>query len=157
QMHAPFAAHGFPNILPPSKHNYATFNAVSSAATILFGVLAGEMLRRERAVSRQLAWLAIASVVGFAAGLALAGWVPLVKRIWTASFALYAAGWTCLMLLVFHALTEGLHWRRWAFPFGVAGMNSIALYVSSGILTGPIRNALRPLVTEPGRVLLGIW
>src|SRR5262249_53588856 len=85
-------------------------------------------------------------VAGLALGWALSPWVPLVKRIWTASFAVFAAGWTCLILACFFALIDGLQWRRWAFPLVVAGMNSIALYVSAGLFSRHIQGGVQPFV-----------
>jgi predicted acyltransferase len=85
-------------------------------------------------------------LAGLLGGWALSPWVPLVKRIWTASFAIFAAGWTCLMLAAFFGLIDGLRWRRWAFPLIVAGMNSIALYVSAGIFSGNIKKAVQPFL-----------
>jgi predicted acyltransferase len=132
--------------LPLSKGGYVTINAISSAATILFGVLCGELLRTNWSVARKLLVLVLAGVAGLALGWALSPWVPLVKRIWTASFAIFAAGWTCLILACFFALIDGLQWRRWAFPLIVAGMNSIALYVSAGIFSGNIKRAVGPFL-----------
>src|SRR5262249_29350130 len=99
--------------LPLSRGYYVTFNAVSSAATILFGVVAGQFWRGGLAPLNKVAILVLAGVLGLACGWALAGggeivavsWtpvLPMVKRLWTASFAIYAAGWTCLMLAAFY-------------------------------------------------------
>src|SRR5262249_56366921 len=51
------------------------------------------------------------------------------KRIWTPSWALYSAGWTFWMLAGFYAVMDLAGWRRWAFPFAVVGVNSIAMYL----------------------------
>jgi len=56
----------------------------------------------------------------------------MVKKIWTASFGIFAAGWTCLIFAFFQYSMEGLGFRKWAFPFQVAGMNSIFLYIVRG-------------------------
>ena len=154
--------------LPLSKGGYVTFNAISSTATILFGVLCGELLRSSAPRPRKLLILIVAGLGGLAAGAALAPeyirWalterlglgslaervalptlVPMVKRLWTSSFALYAAGWTCLMLALFYGVIDVLGYRRWTFPLVVVGMNSIAVYMAAGTLTGPIRQAVRP-------------
>lgn len=165
--------------LPLSSGGYVTINAISSAATILFGVLCGEMLRSDWRPRWKIAVLAAATVVGvliawpgltpsltdalqnesvneFDAQLAswsVTNWVPMIKRQWTASFAVFAAGWTCLLMLIFYTLIDVVQWRRWAFPFVVVGMNSIAIYVAAGTLGGTIRSALRPFVYEPLRHL----
>jgi len=36
--------------------------------------------------------------------------------------------------------------RGWAWPFKVVGVNSIFIYVTSGILVGTIRDLLKPFV-----------
>src|SRR5213075_2749744 len=59
--------------------------------------------------------------------------VPMIKKLWTASFAIFAAGWTCWLLAIFYAIIEGLAFKAWAFPFVVVGMNSIAMYVFAQI------------------------
>lgn len=148
-MHQPFAEMGYPNILPLSKGFYVTFNAISSAATILIGVLIGELLRSTSSQGRKALVLLLAGGLGIGFGMLSGIWVPQVKRLWTASFALYAAGWTCWMMLLFYLVIDIIGWRGWAWPFVVVGMNSIFIYFSSGILNGTIRNLLKPFTFEP--------
>jgi heparan-alpha-glucosaminide N-acetyltransferase len=74
----------------------------------------------------------------------------MVKHLWTASFAIYAAGWTCLFMAGFYFLIDMMQWRRWCFPLVVVGMNSIAMYVmASPFLTVPVQNSLKPVLTVP--------
>jgi heparan-alpha-glucosaminide N-acetyltransferase len=135
--------------LPLSKGHYVTFNAFSSTATILFGVLAGELLMKNWAVHWKLLVLVAAGSAGILLGLALEPVVPLVKRIWTSSFALLAGGWTCLMLAAFYGITDGLQWRRWTFPLVVVGLNSIAIYVVAGVFKSNIQHLLDAFLKEP--------
>lgn len=139
--------------LPLSVGHYVTFNAISSAGTILLGVLCGEMLRGPLSHGKKVLAMIVAGLIGLAAGWALSGgdgWlpvsfpalVPMIKRLWTASFALYAAGWTFLMLAAFYFLIEVANWRAWSFPFVVVGMNSIAIYVVAGLFTPFVRQSL---------------
>ena len=132
-------------IMPLSAGYYNTFNAISSAATILFGVLVGELLRSSLRPMRKAGVLVVAGVLGLVVGWAISGgggWfdysftplVPLVKKIWTASFAIFSAGWACLALAAFYAVIDIAGWKLWSFPFVVVGMNSIAMYVFSGTL-----------------------
>lgn len=130
--------------LPLSRGNYVTFNAVSSAGTILLGVLCGELLRSGAPPGRKVAVLLGAGLGLLGAGWLLSGgggWVPvefeplvpMVKKLWTASFALFAAGWTFLMMAGFHLIVDVLGWRTWSVPLAVVGMNSIAMYVAAGV------------------------
>jgi predicted acyltransferase len=83
-------------------------------------------------------------------GALLSPLVHMVKHIWTASFAIYAAGWTCLFMAGFYWLIDMLHWRRWCFPGVVVGMNSIAMYVmASPLVDHPVRNCLKPFLDVP--------
>jgi heparan-alpha-glucosaminide N-acetyltransferase len=132
--------------LPPSSGGYATFNAFSSAATILFGVMAGELLRTALSPWSKVLVLVAAGLAGLAIGWELTNWVPMIKRLWTSSFAIFAGGWTCLMMASFYLLIDILQFRRWAFPFVVAGMNSIAIYVFAGICGENVRRGLSPFL-----------
>jgi predicted acyltransferase len=135
--------------LPVSQGNYATLNALSSTATILFGVLAGELLRSRLPSGWKALVLAAAGAGGLLLGLALAPAVPMIKRVWTSSFALYAGGWTCLFLAGFYVVIDVLKFQRWAFPLVVVGMNSIAMYMVSQLCKPLIRGGLKPFVAEP--------
>ncbi len=142
--------------LEPSRGKYVTFNAISSAATILFGVLIGELLRGSASHGKKLGVLVGAGAVGLLLGFALSGgddrfvafpaFVPMIKKLWTASFAVFAAGWTCWMLALFYAIVEGLGFKKWTFPFVVVGMNSIAMYVFSQIFAGNARTVANLIV-----------
>jgi heparan-alpha-glucosaminide N-acetyltransferase len=146
--------------LPLSRGKYVTFNAISSAATILFGVLIGELLRSPASHGRKLGVLVGAGAAGLLVGFALSGGderlvsfpalVPMVKKLWTASFAVFAAGWTCWMLAFFYAIIEGLAFKAWAFPFVVVGMNSIAMYILAQIFGGNARRVAN-LIVPPSR------
>ena len=139
--------------IKPPDGNYAVFNAVSSAATIMFGVLAGELLRSGASPARKILTLSLAGCGALIVGWALSGgdaWapisfhaaLPMVKRLWTASFAIFAGGWTCLMLALFYLIIDVWQLRAWSFPLIVVGMNSIAMYVAATLAGGPIRNMI---------------
>lgn len=156
RMRLPFAGMTWPDILPLSRGSYVTFNAISSAATILFGVLAGELLRSRRSSAMKVLVLSIAGAVGIYFGQQLAYYIPVVKRLWTASFAIYAAGWTSLMMLAFYLVIDIIGFRRWAWPFVVVGVNSIFIYFASDILNQTIHKVLNPFTFYPLKEL-GMW
>jgi predicted acyltransferase len=122
---------------------YATLNFVPSIATMLFGVLVGELLRSPRSAGQKLRTLLVAGAMGLAVGAALDQTVcPIVKRIWTPSWAIYSAGWCCLMTAAFFSLIDMAGYRRWAFPLVVVGMNSIVLYVMAQLMKPFVRRSL---------------
>ena len=122
---------------------YTTINFIGNAATILFGYWAGMLLQSPRSQSSKLKILAIAAVAGFVLGLALEPFNPMVKRLWTASFTFFSAGWVILMLMAFYWLIEMKQIKRWAFPMVVVGMNSIFIYSFSQVLRGWLNHGLK--------------
>jgi heparan-alpha-glucosaminide N-acetyltransferase len=111
---------------------YVGLNAIPATATILFGVMAGGLIQKGLPHAETLRILIAAGVSAILVGLAVSPALPLIKRIWTPSFAVYAGGWTTLMLALFYWIIEVKGHRRWAFPLVVVGMNSIAAYVIAG-------------------------
>ncbi len=128
-----------------NRGGYATLNFVPSIATMVFGLLAGQLLRRETSIAQKLLRLVIFGVLGIIIGAAIAwvGLCPIVKRIWTPSWTIASAGVVTLLLAAFVAVVEGLHWKRWAFPFVVVGLNPITLYCLWQLGGGFIRDNLR--------------
>ncbi len=124
------------NLLPQqepfafNQGGYQTINFIPSLATMLFGLMCGELLRSSRSPSTKLSWLFLAGVAGLLVGLALdlAGICPLVKRIWTPSWAIFSTGWCCLILAALYGLIDVLEYKGWAWPLVVVGVNSIAIY-----------------------------
>jgi len=119
---------------------YVGMNAIPSTATILLGVMAGQFLMHRPPARKAVLVLLLAGLAGIALGLAVSPWLPLIKRIWTPSFAVFAAGWTTLMLLFFYWTIEVMGWKKWSFPFVVVGTNSIAAYVLGNAFGGWFRS-----------------
>jgi predicted acyltransferase len=139
----------FLNLFPRQKTfvynngGYATLNFVPSLATMLLGLMAGEWLRRPGSRLRHFNGLVLAGIVCLFLGLLMGDKVcPIVKRIWTPSWALYSSGWTFLMLAGFYGVIDILGWKRWAFALVVVGMNSIAMYCMAQLLKPFIRTNL---------------
>jgi predicted acyltransferase len=126
----------FLNLFPrerPFVYNgggYTTLNFVPSLATMIFGLLAGGLMRSGRAAHEKLRLLLVYGAAGVVLGTALhfLGVNPLVKRIWTPSWAIFSAGWAAIFLAFFFYVIDMKGYRRWSFPFLVVGMNSIAMY-----------------------------
>jgi len=107
---------------------YTTINFIGNAVTILFGCWAGMLVRTPRSHAYKLKVLAGCAAAGFALGLALEPFNPMIKRLWTCSFTFFSAGWVILMLIAFYWFIEVKHVKKWAFPLVVVGMNSIFIY-----------------------------
>jgi predicted acyltransferase len=112
---------------------------------MIFGLLAGRLLRSEAAMTAKLKKLVIFGVAGITLGLviAAAGLCPIVKRIWTPSWAIYSSGWVALMLAGFVAVVDWKGWKRWAFPLVVVGLNPITMYCLWQLSGGYIKQQVR--------------
>ena len=133
-----------------NRGGYLTLNFVPSLATMIFGLLAGGLLRSNRPGLSKVKTLALFGVGGIALGLVihLLGLCPIVKRIWTPSWTLFSAGWVVLMLAGVYYIVDMLGYRKWAFPLLVVGMNSIAMYFLVHVCDGYVRQAF---ITHLGR------
>jgi heparan-alpha-glucosaminide N-acetyltransferase len=106
-----------------------TLNFVPTIATMILGVMAGELLLTGKSKTRARNTLLATGTAVMLAGLAAGEWLcPMVKSIWTPSWTLFSSGVTILVLAVLSHLCDIRHWRTWVFPFVVLGANSILLY-----------------------------
>jgi len=140
----------FLNLFPrerPFVYNgggYLTLNFVPSLATMIFGLLAGGVLRSTRAGPEKLRVLVAWSAGGIAAGVLLhaLGVCPIVKRIWTPSWTVFSAGWVTLFLAGYYYVIDLKNYRGWTYPFIVVGANSIAMYVLVHVATDYVTRSL---------------
>lgn len=132
-----------------NKGGYQTLNFLPSLATMLIGLLCGELLRSGLQAHHKLLILLSVGLSGLVVGhyLDLGGVCPLVKRIWTPTWCIYSTGWCCLMLVALYSVIDVLKIRFWTFPFVVVGMNSIAMYCMGQLL--------KPWVAETLKTHLG--
>jgi predicted acyltransferase len=128
-------------------------STLPAIATCLLGVFAGLLLLRKdlpdaRKVRLLLGCGAAAVILGFAWGMQF----PVIKKIWTSSYVLVAAGWSALLLAAFFQVIEVWGKRRWALPLLWIGMNPIAIYLARNffdfgalaerLVGGPIKDGL---------------
>jgi len=103
--------------------------SVVSAVNVLVGAWCGQLVATRRDPRRLVALLAASGVALAVAGLALRGWVPLNKKLWTPSYALVSAGASAAMFAGLAWVTEVRRRRSWVRPLVVLGSNAIGTYV----------------------------
>lgn len=140
-----------------NRGGYLTLNFIPSLATMIFGLLAGELLRSTRTGEEKLRLLVGGGILGLILGVILhvVGVCPIVKRIWTPSWTVFSTGWALLFLAFFYYVIDLKGYRRWAFPFLVVGMNSIAIYVLVHVATDYFINSLHIHLGQPIFELFG--
>jgi predicted acyltransferase len=121
---------------------YVTINFLGSTVTTLLGAWTGKLLMEPGAHDRRMRILAGAALACLASGWMLSFAIPMVKRIWTASFTLFSGGLVLLMLFAFYWLVEVRGYRKAAFPLLVVGANSIFIYTLSIVLSGWLNKAV---------------
>jgi predicted acyltransferase len=133
----------FLNLFPPHDytHNpggYQTLNFIPSLATMIFGLMAGEWLRRDYSLQRRCLGLLLAGAVGIGLGyvLHITGVCPVIKKIWTPSWAIYSAGWASLLLGLFFFLFDVINLKPIAWPLTAVGRNSLAVYILHWLCAG---------------------
>ena len=132
-----------------NEGGYATLNFIPSIATMIFGVLAGELLLSRATRVGKAQTLLLAGVILWALGQMLDVTVcPIVKRIWTPSWVIASTAWTCWMLAGFYFVIDACGFWRWSLPLVAVGANSIAIYLMAQLMKPFVAASLR---THVGR------
>jgi predicted acyltransferase len=104
-------------------------STLPAIATVLLGLLAGEVLRRDRA--RAAARLTAAGIAATVAGLAWGAVFPINKTLWTSSYALLMSGLAALVLGLLVEIVDHRGRVGWAAPLLWLGRNAIAAFAAS--------------------------
>ena len=130
-------------LLVPAAHLYrhnvydpeGLLSTLSALATTLIGLLAAAVLQTSRSPRQKAAQLLLGGTVLIAAGLLWSHTLPLNKRLWTPSFALFTAGVAmALFALLFYLIDGPSRLRRGLTPWLVFGTNALTAYILSELL-----------------------
>lgn len=129
----------FLNLFPQNKPHVGFFNGLTTlnfiplTATLLLGLIGGDLLRSDRSPWAKVRWLSLAAVVGWIAGrgLGAAGICPVAKPIWTPSWVLFSGGWCFAFLAFFYLFVDILGQKKLTTPLLIIGANSILAYAMS--------------------------
>ena len=108
-------------------------STLPAIATTMFGIFAGMVLRTAQSAERKAVWLFFAGNLMVLAGLMLSTWMPINKQLWTVSYSVFVGGLAAVVFASCYWLVDVLHWRRFATPFAIYGVNALAVYVLSGL------------------------
>ena len=102
---------------------------------LLAGILVGEWLRTKSSpVRKAIAILAVGIVLLLAARL-LDPFLPINKRIFTTTFALFSVGFSMIAFSVCYWIVDIRRWHWWTTPALIFGTNAIFAFVLSTVIT----------------------
>jgi predicted acyltransferase len=104
-------------------------STIPTISTTILGLLIGRLLLTDKPPQKKLLIIAIIGSSCVIAGLVLNPIIPMIMKLWTTSYGLASAGWSCLIFGVFYWIIDIRGAQRWAFPFVVIGMNALAVYM----------------------------
>jgi predicted acyltransferase len=110
-------------------------STLPAVASLLIGVLAGEWMRTKRVRSQKAIGLAAAGMVLLLAGWLLHPLLPINKRLWTSTFALFSSGVSLIAFSLCYAVVDIKRWRRWATFALIFGTNAIFAFALSNVIT----------------------
>jgi predicted acyltransferase len=110
-------------------------STLPAVASCLLGVFAGGVLKSTSLSDRRK----VPYLLAGGAASALAGWLwdvqfPVIKKLWTSSFVLVAAGYSSILLGLFYLIIDVWKCRKWALPFVWIGMNPITIYMIHNLM-----------------------
>ena len=110
-------------------------STVPALATTLLGGVAGLWLGSRAPGTRKALWMGVAGVLAMGLGLVWSLAFPLNKALWTSSYVWFTGGSAAVFLALCFALIDVKGWKAWSRPFVILGLNAIALFVLSGLMT----------------------
>lgn len=119
-------------------------STLPSIASCLLGVFAGLLLKSQTLRDRRkVVYLMSSGVAAVVLGWLWSFQFPIIKRAWTSSYVLVAAGYSAILLGIFYQIIDVWRCRKWCQPFVWMGMNPITIYLVAEIIGGFDKVALR--------------
>ncbi len=111
-------------------------STLPAVASCLLGLFAGTLLKRQdvsdqKKVQLLLGW----GVAGLVVGYAWSWQFPIIKKIWSSTFVLVAAGYSAIVLAVFYQVIDVWKKQSWAVPFLWIGTNAITIYMVAHVIS----------------------
>ncbi len=133
--------------------NWVPFNAVSTSAHTIWGVLAGGLLAGDWAPKRKILTLTGLGMLGVLVGYSMHPFIPIIKHICTSSFIIVSGGWCLIALAASLVLTDVLRLRKVPMFFAVFGMNPLFMYLMGSRFRNFFSQLVNPYLY---RILAGI-
>lgn len=115
-------------------------STLPAIATTLCGVLTGTWLSSNSSRMQKMTGMLAMGATALMAGEVWNIWFPINKNLWSSSYVLFTAGCALLCLAFCYWITDLRQYRGWwSMALVIFGMNAIAAYVFSELLSLPMR------------------
>lgn len=116
---------------------------LSGSATLLFGYIIGNIIRKGSDKSDVVARLYTIGLISLGAGVVMSIFIPINKPLWTPSYVFYAGGWSIVMLALFIYFIDIKGKEKIFFPFKAMGLNPLFAFVMAGVLAKTLGRVIR--------------
>lgn len=110
-------------------------STIPAIVTTISGILTGIWLKSDRSDLEKVGGIFFGGVSLVALGWYWNLFFPWNKALWTSSYVLYTSGLALCFLGFCYWLIDIKGYRKWSKPFIIFGVNALALFVFSGLLT----------------------
>lgn len=126
------------------SYNYTwILSSLTFAVTVMLGTFAGQIIKHGRDKRKNALKLMAYGVILVLVALLWDLQMPIIKRIWTCSMALFAGGFSFMLIGLFHYMIDYKGWSSGVKWLRIYGMNSIAAYVLGEVVN--FRSAVESL------------
>ncbi len=109
-------------------------SAIPTISTTILGLLVGELLRSDRPRRTKLNLVGEGGLLCVIIGYAMSPFIPVIMKLWTASYGFLTAGWACLMFMLFYWIIDVRGYKKWTLPFVVIGTNAVFIYMLTSVI-----------------------
>ena len=110
------------------------FSTLPAIVTVLFGYFTGKWIQFQPVKSTTSIKLLLSGIGFLTAGHLWGSVFPINKALWTSSYVFYTTGWALMLMAVCYETIEVNGWRTMLSPFEIMGLNSIFIYIGSGLI-----------------------
>jgi len=114
-----------------AQHKTNTINFIASSAHTIWGLMAGQLLMKNKSTREKITWLVAGGVIAIILGVGMdvAEITPVLKWISTSSFVMITGGISLIILAFSYYVIDGLNRKNNLKFFTIVGMNSIFIYL----------------------------
>ena len=108
-------------------------STLGALANVLIGVFAALYIRQQ-GLKNALVGLTMLGLVLLVVGIGFDARMPIIKKIWTPSFALVSSGFSLMLFALLALVADVFRLRSWAYPIRVFGSNATLAFVGISLL-----------------------